>query len=692
VNQSYKSNTFYKKILFLHISFQQVMAFLLIVLLTPLFTFLILFLNQKKTQKWATWASHFSFFISFLMAGYIFLFLPKPFYENFEWVSLSKIRLGFEIKNLESLMLLLVLFVALMVSVFSSVYMAHEKNLSRYFAYLQLFTFAMLALVVSSNLLQTYVFWEIVGFTSYLLIGFWQERPEAVWASRKAFLVNRIGDIGFLIGLILIFANFKTLSFSDLPTLKFTAEQHTLHTWIGICLFLGAMAKSAQFPLHIWLPNAMEGPTPISALIHAATMVAAGVFLMAKMSFFLTFETKNLIAVIGAISMFLGAYWAVFQSDIKKVLAYSTISQLGLMMLGIGVGGYEASLLHLFTHAFFKAGLFLCAGVVIHQLHQVEKKYHWHFDTQDMHLMGGLKQKMPFLFVVYTICMFALAGLPLFSGFLSKDAIFIQIFHYHTVHKSFLSWGILILPLFASFLTAFYMARQWVLVFFGEYRLEKTKNQVVEFEKLSFNFKIPLILLSLGAVSLFFSLNPFIAEKSWIWELLKRNSFQTNLVSHTEIALITSFLAIFGLLLGGWQKTSVAIAQILEISWKVPSIFFRLSRMIAQFFYKSYKTQKLEGVSIIIEPIIWLAHITTYFEKRIDGFINFIPKFKVVLAHVITWLDKILVDGFIHFILWIGSFLGSLFRQTQGRYIQAYFGFAIIALFVILFLTIHYFN
>ncbi|MCU0437706.1 MAG: NADH-quinone oxidoreductase subunit L [Raineya sp.] len=668
------------------------MAFLLIVLLTPFFTFLTLFLNQKKTQKWATWISHISFLVSLLAAGYIFLYLPKPFYEVFEWVSFSKIRLGFEIRNLESLMLLLVLFVALMVSIFSSVYMAHEKNISRYFAYLQLFTFAMLALVVSSNLLQTYVFWEIVGFTSYLLIGFWQERPEAVWASRKAFLVNRVGDIGFLIGLVLIFANFKTVSFSELYTLKFTTEQHSLHVWIGICLFLGAMAKSAQFPLHIWLPNAMEGPTPISALIHAATMVAAGVFLMAKMSFFLTPETKNFIAIIGAISMFLGAYWAVFQRDIKKVLAYSTISQLGLMILGIGVGGYEASLLHLFTHAFFKAGLFLCAGVVIHQLHKIEKQYHWHFDVQDMHYMGGFKQKMPFLFIVYTLCMLALAGLPFFSGFLSKDAIFIHIFQHNAIHNSILSWTLLILPLLASFLTAFYMARQWMLVFFGEFRLEKDKNQTVEFESIPLNFKIPLILLSLGALGVFFSVNPFVAEKSWLWELLQSNTSESNQISHIEVALITSILAILGLLLGFWQKTSVAIAQILKISWGIPTIFFRLSRMIAQGIYKNYQAQKLEGVSILIEPIMFLAKVSTSIEKRIDGFVNFIPKLKVVLAHIITWIDRTIIDGLIHVVLWFGKSLGEIFRQSQGKYVQAYFGFVMIVLFVILFLTIHYFN
>ncbi|KOY87076.1 hypothetical protein AD998_13825 [bacterium 336/3] len=668
------------------------MAFLLIVLLTPFFTFLTLFLNQKKTQKWAALASHVSFLVSLLTAGYIFLFISKPFYEVFEWVSLSKIRLGFEIKNLESLMLLLVLFVALMVSIFSSVYMAQEKNLSRYFAYLQLFTFAMLALIVSSNLLQTYVFWEIVGFTSYLLIGFWQERPEAVWASRKAFLVNRIGDIGFLIGLILIFTNFKTLSFSDLFTLKFTTEQHTLQTWIGICIFLGAMAKSAQFPLHIWLPNAMEGPTPISALIHAATMVAAGVFLMAKMSFFLTPETKTFIAIIGAISMFLGAYWAVFQKDIKKVLAYSTISQLGLMILGIGVGGYEASLLHLFTHAFFKAGLFLCAGVIIHQLHQVEKQYHLHFDVQDMHNMGGLKQKMPFVFVIYTLCMFALAGLPLFSGFLSKDAIFIHIFQYNAMYKNFLSWVLLILPLLASFLTAFYMARQWALVFFGEFRLEKSQNETIEFEKTPLNFKIPLLFLSIGTLGIFFSLNPFVAEKSWLWELLKSNLPQPNQVSHIEVALITSFLAVLGILLGFWQKTSVAITQILKISFEIPPIIFRIPRTIAQFLFKNYQIQRIEGISMLIEPIMWLAHVSTHIEKKIDSFINFIPKLKVVLAHIIAWIDKIIVDGLIHFILWIGKFLGGILRETQGKYIQAYFGFTILAVLALLFFVIHYFN
>jgi len=668
------------------------MAFLLIVLLTPLFVFFTLFFNQKKTRNWAAWCSHFSFAGSLGSAIYLFFSTKTPFLYTFEWISFSKIHLGFELQNLELLMLLLVLFVALMVSIFSGVYMGEERNLSRYFAYLQLFTFAMLALVVSSNLLQTYIFWEIVGFSSYLLIGFWQERPEAVWASRKAFLVNRIGDVGFLIGLVLIFTHFKTLSFADILALKPSPEQQTLYTCIGLCIFLGAMAKSAQFPLHIWLPNAMEGPTPVSALIHAATMVAAGVFLMAKISLFLTPEAKTVIAIIGAISMFLGAYWAVFKNDIKRVLAYSTISQLGLMILGLGVGGYEASLLHLFTHAFFKAGLFLCVGVVIHQLHQIEKQHHWHFDAQDMQMMGGLRQKMPFLFVAYTLCMFALAGLPFFSGFLSKDAIFVHIFEYQSIRGGFLAWMLLILPIIASFLTAFYMARQWFLVFFGEFRLEKTYQQPITFERIPWGFQIPLVLLSLGALGLFFSWNPFVAENSWLWKLLKKNSLQASHVSHLEIALITSVIAVMGLLLGFWTKTAVAISQILKIDIQFPLAVQRALQTVAQAFYKSYQTQKLQGWSVFAEPLLWLAGLCTHLEKRIDGLVNFIPKSKVVAAHMIAWIDRTLVDGFIHLMLFLGRTLGNTFREAQGKYIQTYFGFAILALIVLLYFTINYLN
>jgi NADH-quinone oxidoreductase subunit L len=673
------------------------MTYLLIVLLTPLVAFWGLFLWQKRAQTVSGMASHTAFGLALLGSVLLLAHLDQNFIWAFRWIEFIQLQMGFFTGNLEALMLVLVLGIALLVSVFSGVYMGKERNKSKYFAYLQLFTFAMLALVASSNLLQTYIFWEIVGFTSYLLIGFWQERPEAVWASRKAFLVNRVGDIGFLIGIIFVFLEFKTFDFEVISGLFRQVSPSNIHQWIGICIFLGAMAKSAQFPLHIWLPNAMEGPTPISALIHAATMVAAGVFLTAKMSFLFLPETRVFIMAIGGISMLLGAYFAVFQKDIKKVLAYSTISQLGLMMLGLGAGAYEASILHLVIHACFKAGLFLCAGAIIHQLHQVEKKYHLHFDAQNMHFMGGLRHKMPFLFWIYTICMLALVGIPFFSGFLSKDAILIILAE--QAHKGLISWVWLAIALVSSLLTAFYIAKQWYLVFFGTFRLEEQHHLSIEFPKIPFAFLIPLFILALGSLGITFSFNPFAAEQSWLWQWIQKRPY-TPSVLHTQIALIATSVSVVGLFLGFWRKTSPIITAILAVSWKVPAFLANLVRIVYAKIQikrskslaawnnhqKLYEGQYIKEVSMAVKPIFWLATLSMLLERFLDSFVNVVPKAKVVTAHIIAWLDKSLVDGLINMCLYLGKLLGNGLRQLQGRHIQAYFGAILGILLVFMFM------
>ncbi|MEO1655168.1 MAG: NADH-quinone oxidoreductase subunit L, partial [Bacteroidota bacterium] len=402
----------------------------------------------------------------------------------------------------------------------------------RYFGLLGFFTFAMLGLVLANNLLMLYVFWELVGLSSYLLIGFWYQKRKAYRAAKKAFLVNRLGDVGLLIGLILTFLYFDTWEIEMIKEkLQEASLAFNLANWelgiIALCLFCGALAKSAQFPLHFWLPDAMEGPTPVSALIHAATMVAAGVYLMARFYFLINLDAGIGMAFIGAITIFLGAFSALVQNDIKKVLAYSTISQLGYMILALGVGGYTAGLFHLFTHAFFKAGLFLGAGAIIHALHKLEKKVDFQFDPQNIYLMGGLGKKLPFVFLTFSICSLSLCGLPLFSGFLSKDSILIASWAWAEALGQGGSWLFYLIPLTAFmgvFLTALYMGRLLWLVFGGSFVLDKLYRRKQKafalLEDIPNLMKIPLGLFAFMSLAFVFSLNPVSAEGSWLLSLL----------------------------------------------------------------------------------------------------------------------------------------------------------------------------
>ncbi|HXC39373.1 MAG TPA: NADH-quinone oxidoreductase subunit L, partial [Burkholderiales bacterium] len=345
----------------------------------------------------------------------------------YTWLTSGEARfeVGFLIDRLTVLMMLVVTFVSLMVHVYTIGYMADDPGYQRFFSYISLFTFSMLMLVMSNNFLQLFFGWEAVGLVSYLLIGFWYTRPTAVYANLKAFLVNRVGDFGFVLGIGLILATFGTLDyaevFSKAPAMAgqtielFGGSPWLLISVICICLFVGAMGKSAQFPLHVWLPDSMEGPTPISALIHAATMVTAGIFMVSRMSplFELSESARSLILVVGSITCLFMALIAIVQYDIKRVVAYSTLSQLGYMTMALGASAYSAAMFHLMTHAFFKAVLFLGAGSVIIALHH----------EQDMRRMGGLRKYLPWTYAVVLIGAFANAGFPPFAGFFSKDTI-----------------------------------------------------------------------------------------------------------------------------------------------------------------------------------------------------------------------------------------------------------------------------
>lgn len=382
-----------------------------------------------------------------------------------------KMEIGFLIDGLSAMMMCVVTFVSLMVHLYTIGYMDEDEGYNRFFSYISLFTFAMLMLVMSNNMLQLFFGWEAVGLVSYLLIGFWYNKPTAIFANMKAFLVNRVGDFGFILGIGLLAAYAGTLNYteafaksSELASLTLPGTEWMLITVICICLFIGAMGKSAQFPLHVWLPDSMEGPTPISALIHAATMVTAGIFMVARMSplFELSDTALSFIMVIGAITALFMGFLGIIQNDIKRVVAYSTLSQLGYMTVALGASAYSVAVFHLMTHAFFKALLFLGAGSVIMGCHH----------NQDIRWMGGLRKYMPITWITSLLGSLALIGTPLFSGFYSKDSIIEAVMESHLPGAGFAKFAVLA----GVFVTAFYSFRMYFLVFHGKERFDQNPD------------------------------------------------------------------------------------------------------------------------------------------------------------------------------------------------------------------------
>ena len=379
------------------------------------------------------------------------------------WLSIGSLNVdfGLELDALSLMMLLIVTGVGSAIHIYSYGYMHDDPGFSRFFACMSLFTFSMLGIVLANNFLQMFIFWELVGVSSYLLIGFWFEKPSAADAAKKAFITNRLGDFGFMLGILTIFAIVGSLNFSAIqdqlkanPALFGGAA-----TLAGLLIFCGAMGKSAQFPLHVWLPDAMEGPTPVSALIHAATMVAAGVYMLCRVFFIFTPDALTVIAWIGGFTALLAALIAVQQNDIKRILAYSTLSQLGYMVMAVGLGGPTPAMFHLTTHAFFKALLFLGAGSVIHAMHH----------EQDIWKMGALRKKMPVTFWTFLVGTLALCGVPPFSGFYSKDAILAQAWHTH-------NYPLFAVAVFVAVLTTFYMFRLFFVALVGEPRTKEASH------------------------------------------------------------------------------------------------------------------------------------------------------------------------------------------------------------------------
>ena len=466
------------------------------VLLIPFLTSLLLkvagkYMNELLTNFVTLNASLLSVAISFFLFGYIFLDKFKPLkFELFEWFPDPQIVFEFYLDGLSGVMMVLICTLSLVIQLFSTSYMSKDEKYTKYFEYFNFFVFSMLLLVLSGNFLVMFFGWELVGLSSYLLISFWSEKKSASKAGNKAFILNRIGDFGFLIGLMMILNYFETFNFLSIfeNTLKTRPENLDL---MILFLLLGAFGKSAQFPLFSWLPDAMEGPTPASALIHAATMVTAGVFMLVRISPLLQFSEIGSITIIslGLLTALISAFAAINQDDIKKVLAYSTISQLGFMFIAIGAGAYVAAIFHLVTHAFFKALLFLGAGAVIHEMHH----------EQNIYKMGGLRKKMPVTAAMMGIGTLAISGIPPLAGFWSKDEILASVFS-----KGGIYYGFWALSLLAALMTAFYMGRHWLLIF-----VKEPSNELDSVNEAPKNMTRPLILLGLFSIFIGFINTPF---------------------------------------------------------------------------------------------------------------------------------------------------------------------------------------
>jgi len=649
-------------------------------------------------------------FLLLSFAASIWLVLRQDFSQDSvyhfsrTWFSIGThvFKVGFLVNGTSSIMALVVTLIAMLVSLYSQAYMKGEEGQLRYYGMIGFFTFSMLGIVFADNLVLIFVCWELVGFSSYALINHFYTLPTANAASMKAFLVNRIGDAGFLIGIAILWVVFGTSDLEALSTgMKGSSISGDVWTYgsvnvplvlltvAGIGIFSGAIGKSAQFPLQVWLPDAMAGPTPVSALIHAATMVAAGVFLLARVFPILGWDVLQVIAVTGAVTAFMGAVAAMTQHDIKRVLAYSTISQLGYMVMGLGTGAYDAALFHLFTHAFFKAGLFLAAGSVIYGLHSYSNSSKIHFDAQDMRQMGGLRKYMPVTFVTYTVLAMSLAGLPLFSGFLSKDAIILGSFAWA---GDGLSWRMIVpvLGLVTVALTAFYMMRQLLLVFFGEFRAGD-RPTISESPRL---MRYILIFLSMMSLAFVWSLNPLDPAGSWLVETIRppllvspdlATGFQVMLAERaSELHLLVTAFSIIMIGIGGflaYRKFSPGGRFALTYREKgLPA-----GGMAAL----SYYNWHLDSIykKTFTQPVLWLSAQCRKTDLKIfDGIINASGVAYVVVSNLLGWIDKHIIDGLVNFTGTVLRFTGKIFNGLARGNIQYFILVAVVGVILLIWL------
>lgn len=605
-----------------------------LLILTPWISALLIGLIPKK---WKDFAPNFSIFfsaINFILAISLVLFLQGQIARaSFPWFTVGGhlYKASFFIDSSAQIMALLVTIVGFLVQVFSKSYLKKEANIARYYLYLHLFVGAMLGLVLTDQIAIFYASWELVGACSFLLISFWHQKDKANKAAKKAFLLNRLGDIGLLIGFFALFVHFKSDRFSDMNV----GLMGPAPFYIGIALLAGGIGKSAQFPLMSWLPDAMEGPTPASALIHAATMVTAGVFLGIRIFPLMGEETHLFMAAIGAVSLVAGAAFALFQNDIKKTLAYSTISQIGLMWMGMGSG---VSMLHLVVHGIFKAGLFLSAGYVIHFLHH--QKSSKHLDAQSLNQMGGLRKWMPLNALAYLIFALGLMGVPFTAGFYSKENLagylieYSQLSVYSTIYI-----GLLIALGIGMLLSSWYISRQFYLIFLGQNR----NNLVFEKVKTDYIQIVPVLILAVLSLFIWISLNPF-------------EIHQSSLLSYFQI--ITHHPPNYWLLITGFTWLAGIGLTILTRNL-IPQGNYQF---MPNFWPKMYSI------------IFFKSKLIHLFEVKIlDRLINYFAEIQVIIAHISAWFDQQIVDGvLVNLTSKISQTIGSYLSKWQSGKVKSY--------------------
>ena len=635
----------------------------LIIVLAPLFGSIIVGLAGNRLGRKA---SHSITILGVAISTALSLFVFNHhvlndgdiFNQNlYTWMQIGglNISVGFLVDNLTALMLVVVSFVSLMVHIYTIGYMHEDKGYTKFFSYISLFTFAMFTLVISNNFMQLFFGWEAVGLVSYLLIGFWHHKESAVQANLKAFLVNRVGDFGFLLGIAMVLMFFGTLDYAETFSQKDQIIGQTLFggvsaiTVVCLLLFIGAMGKSAQVPLHVWLPGSMEGPTPISALIHAATMVTAGIFMVSRMSplFELSDVALTVVMVIGAITALFMGLLGIVQNDIKKVVAYSTLSQLGYMTVALGVSAYSVAIFHLMTHAFFKALLFLAAGSVIVALHH----------EQDIRKMGGLRKKMPITYVTSLLGTLALIGFPGFAGFYSKDMI-IEAVHYSDL--PFAGW-VYFAVILGVFITAFYSLRLLFLVFHGESRLDSHTEEHVH--ETAPSITVPLVLLAIPSVLIgYFTIEPMLFG-GWLENGIFIDSSHHAVAKleshfHSAFSLIThSVMTLpFWMMIGGGLTAWVFCIYRTDWADLIQSKFKRINYVLNSLYgFDRFNEIVFVRGSLKLGNLLW---------KISD----------------MTIIDQLLVNGSARFARYVGAFI----RPIQTGYVYHYAFFMIVSLMLVL--------
>jgi NADH-quinone oxidoreductase subunit L len=683
-----------------------------IILFIPLLGFILTsFIGMKS--KWAFLIENVLIVLGFIFSIILLYakltgYLATNIISEFEWINFGVIpffgeivvKLGIKLDNITVIMNFTVFLISMVVHLFSIDYMKGDLRYNRYFAYLGIFTFSMTGIVFTHNVLMMYIFWELVGLSSYLLIGFWFEKKSASDAAKKAFIVNRIGDLGMFAGILILFITYKTFSFQEIfnavaaGQLPFNSEFWLTIT--GLLLFCGAIGKSAQFPLHVWLPDAMEGPTPVSALIHAATMVAAGVYFIVRIFPILSGDALLIIGIIGALSAFIPATIALTQNDIKRVLAYSTVSQLGYMIMALGVGAYVFAFFHLITHAFFKACLFLGSGSVIHGMHH----------EQDITQMGGLRKKMPITYATFLVSTLALCGLPFTSGFLSKDGILAGTLAYTSLTGN---WFFSFIGFAVAMMTAFYMFRLVILTFHGETR---NKEKFDHAHESPFLMVMPLMLLSALSIFIWYTPNPFNADSGWIlskWVKAptisvpesSRYSFMVDELkevgifkkeeevtfspeythamhaAHVPTILLSSFVAglgiLFAFLFYQWKKIDPD-----KLTAKVKPLY--------DLSYNKWYFDELYD-KVFVNGVLALSQFSRWFDNTIiDGIVNGSASLTRGVAKLSGKFDNGVVDGLVNFFAYFSGFIGLLFRKFQTGKVQTYIVLVIFSLLILLFL------